>query len=270
MIIQIHAVQHRGGYACSEWFPVSIVTMTRPFVFLLPGMLCDAAVWQSQIAALKSDFTLAVPVFRGFDSFDAMANHVLAQAPPRFSLVAHSMGGRVAMELLRRVPERVEHFIVMDLGVHPVAPGEMDRNRRLLELAATGGLDAVADSWIPYMLHPDRSTDFALCTAIRAMVLRNGLDDLRGQLLAAERRPDQSRFLPGIKHRVHILCGDSDNWNPPVLHRQMHEQLPDSILEIIPRCGHMTPMEKPEEVNALLHQWLRIPSSANKANHQSS
>ena len=74
--------------------------MSKPFVFLLPGMLCDAAVWEQQTAALQAGFTLGIPVFRGFDCFDAMASHVLAQAPPRFSVVAHSMGGRVAEELI--------------------------------------------------------------------------------------------------------------------------------------------------------------------------
>lgn len=230
--------------------------MSKPLVFLLPGMLCDAAVWEHQTAALQARFALAVPVFRGFDSFDAMASHVLAQAPGRFSVVAHSMGGRVAMELLRRAPERIEHIVMMDMGVHPVAPGETERNQRLLELAAAGGLEAVADSWIPYMIHADRCNDRALTTAIRAMVLRNELADLRGQLLAAEHRHDQSLYLPDISHKVHILCGDSDNWNPPELHQRMHAQLADSELEIIPHCGHMAPMEKPEAVNALLNKWL--------------
>lgn len=233
--------------------------MSKPFVFLLPGMLCDAAVWQPQIDALQFAYTLSVPVFRGFDSFNAMADHVLANAPERFSVVAHSMGGRVAMELLRHVPERIDHFIVMDMGVHPVTAGETERNRRLLELAAVGGLEAVADSWIPFMLHPAHSTDNALTTAIRSMVLRNDLNDLRGQLLAAEHRHDQSRYLAGIRHKVHIVCGDSDNWNPPELHQRMHEQLADSVLEIIPHCGHMAPMEKPDAVNALLLQWLGAP-----------
>ncbi len=235
--------------------------MSKPFVFLLPGMLCDAAVWEHQTAALQAGFTLGIPVFRGFDCFDAMASHVLAQAPPRFSVVAHSMGGRVAMELLRRAPERIEHFVVMDMGVHAVTPGETERNQRLLKLAAMGGLEAVADSWIPYMIHTDRCNDITLTTAIRTMVLRNELDDLRGQLLAAERRHDQSRYLAGMRHKVHIICGDSDNWNPPELHQHMHAQLADSVLEIIPQCGHMAPMEKPEAVNALLLKWLSAPLS---------
>ena len=229
---------------------------SKPFVFLLPGMLCDAGVWQAQIDALKSRYTLAIPVFRDFDSFDAMAEHVLAMAPSHFSIVAHSMGGRVAMELMRKVPARIDKFILMDMGVHPVSAAETVRNQRLLELAAAGGLEAVADSWIPYMIHPDRFDDRKLVGDIRAMVLRNTAADLQNQLLAAERRNDQSRYLAEIRHHVHLICGDSDNWNPPDLHQRMQATLANAELHIIPDCGHMAPMEKPYAVNALLLEWL--------------
>ncbi len=229
----------------------------KPFVFLLPGMLCDAEVWREQIAVLQSNHELCIPVFRGFDSFEAMAQHVLSLAPGRFSVVAHSMGGRVAMELIRLAPDRIDHFIVMDMGVHPVTPQETARNRQLLELAAEGGLQAVAESWIPFMIHPDRHHDEALKQSIRSMVLRNDINDLCGQLQAAQDRADQSQYLPHITHRVGIICGDSDNWNPPELHKGMHEALVNSQLAIIPACGHMAPMEQPAAVNQLLLQWLQ-------------
>jgi pimeloyl-ACP methyl ester carboxylesterase len=229
----------------------------KPFVFLLPGMLCDAAVWQPQIIALEPYFELAIPVFRGFMSFETMAEHVLSLAPARFSIVAHSMGGRVAMELMRLVPERIDHFVVMDMGVHPVAPGERERNQALLALAEEGGLEAVADSWIPFMIHPSRITDTALTEAIREMVLRNEVGDLQAQLLAAQQRADQSQYLANIQHKVCIVCGDSDNWNTPALHQTMADKLANAQLEIIADCGHMVTMEKPEAVNALLLHWLR-------------
>jgi pimeloyl-ACP methyl ester carboxylesterase len=229
---------------------------TKPYVFLLPGMLCDAAVWQPQISVLQDSYTLGLPDFRGFNSLVAMARSVLDNAPSRFSVVAHSMGGRVAMELMRMAPQRIDKFVLMDMGVHPVAPGEEERNERLLELAAEGGLEAVADSWIPFMIHPSRIHDTALTTAIHDMVLRNEISDLQGQLQAAFERNDQSTYLASITHRVHVVCGDSDNWNPLHLHQQMCDQMHDAELVVIPNCGHMVTMEAPEQVNLLLQHWL--------------
>lgn len=165
------------------------------------------------------------------------------------------------MELMRKVPARIDRFILMDMGVHPVSDGETERNQRLLELAAAGGLEAVADSWIPYMIHPDRMEDDELVAQIRAMVLRNTPSDLQNQLLAAERRHDQSRYLAAITHKVQIICGDSDNWNPPALHQRMQSQLAQAELHIIADCGHMAPMEKPYIVNALLLDWLATASN---------
>ena len=161
------------------------------------------------------------------------------------------------MELMRLVPARIDHFIVMDMGVHPVTAQETVRNQQLLELAGMGGLSAVADSWIPYMIHADRHNDEALKQSIRSMVLRNDMDDLRGQLQAAQDRADQSQYLPLITQRVGIICGDSDNWNPPALHQRMHDALVNSQLAFIPACGHMAPMERPAAVNELLLHWLQ-------------
>lgn len=230
---------------------------TKPTVLLLPGMLCDDAVWDAQIVALAPYFDVRVPVFRGFNSFAAMAEHARTMAPERFSVVAHSMGGRVAMELMRQVPFRIDQFILMDMGVHPVAAGEPERNRQLLDLAAHGGLEAVADHWIPFMVHPRRHADIELCEAIRAMVLRNQVSDLHGQLLAAQNRPDQRDYLPHIYHHTHIVCGEQDNWNPVNLHREMQVRLPSADLTVVPDCGHMVPMEEPELTTRLLLRWLR-------------
>jgi pimeloyl-ACP methyl ester carboxylesterase len=276
MIIQLMARQNCSGaskppetqwgaYLHQLWYKAaafvgSVEMSNKPFVFLLPGMLCDAAVWQPQIAALEPHFDLAIPVFRGFMAFEAMAAYVLTLAPPRFSIVAHSMGGRVAMELMRLVPERITHFVVMDMGVHPVAVGERERNQALLALAEEGGLQAVADNWIPFMIHPSRIADTALTEAIRAMVLRNEVSDLHGQLLAAQQRADQSQYLAKTQHKIYIVCGDSDKWNTPALHQTMADNLPDAELKIIAECGHMVTMEKPDAVNALLLHWL-LPRS---------
>lgn len=230
--------------------------VSRPVVYLLPGLLCDEAVWTHQIAALSPRYEVRVPNFRGMNCFQAMARQVLDGAPERFSLVGHSMGGRVAMELMHRVPERIDRFVVMDLGVHPVQAGENEERMELVRLAEEQGMEALAEVWIPPMLARSRLGDKHLIDAIRAMVLRSTPADYRGQIEAALKREDQSRYLPHIRHKALLVCGELDEWSPVAQHEEILRELPDAELAIVPRAGHMVTMEEPEEVNRLLLDWF--------------
>lgn len=232
------------------------MTASRPVVYLLPGLLCDEAVWTHQIAVLSPHLDVRVPVFRGMNCFRAMAGSVLEDAPERFSVVGHSMGGRVAMELMHAVPERIERFVVMDLGVHPVQPGEHEERMALVHLAEEQGMEALAERWIPPMLARSRREDAQLVGEIRAMVLRHTPADYRGQIEAALQREDQSSYLPHIRHRALLVCGELDEWSPVVQHEAILRELPEAELAIIPRAGHMVTMEEPEAVNRVLLDWF--------------
>jgi pimeloyl-ACP methyl ester carboxylesterase len=230
--------------------------MSKPCVYLLPGLMCDEAVWEHQQAALAGRAEVRIPVFRGFKSLRAMAEAVLAEAPSRFSVVGHSMGGRVAFELMEIGGERIERFAVMDTGVHGVRPGEREKRQPLLEAATRKGLQAVADDWIEPMLHPDNRGKPALVDAITAMILRNSLEDYRGQVAALLGRNDQTAYLARIRQKVWLLCGEADEWSPVAQHAAMQPHLRDSTLKIIAGAGHMSTMEQPEAVNRLLLEWL--------------
>lgn len=239
--------------------------MSKPVVYLLPGLMCDEAVWEHQAAALESRAEVRIPVFRGFSSLGAMAGHVLSSAPPRFSVVGHSMGGRVAFEVMAQVmgqdisnPNRklIERFAVMDTGAHPVQDGEAFKRGVLLEAAARKGLQAVADAWILPMLHPGRHTDAALIKQINAMILRNTVDDYRGQVTALLSRQDRLPLLPRIQQKVWLLVGEADGWSPLSQHEELQRLLPRSELRVIPNAGHMTTMEQPDAVNAALLEWI--------------
>lgn len=228
----------------------------KPVVYLLPGLMCDEAVWESQQLALAPHAEVRIPVFRGFDSLRAMAEAVLRDAPERFSVVGHSMGGRVAFELSEIAGKRIERFAVMDTGVHGVQPGEAEKRQVLLEAAARKGLQAVADAWILPMLHPDNHGNAALIEQIAAMILRNSLDDYRGQVTALLGRVDQTPYLARIAAKAWLLCGEADSWSPVAQHAAMQAHLRDSTLRVIAGAGHMSTMEQPEAVNQLLLEWL--------------
>jgi len=231
----------------------------KPVVYLLPGLLCDAAVWEHQAEALSALFEVRIPDFRGNTSFRQMAHQVLAEAPERFSVVGHSMGGRAAMELMHLAPERIDRFVLMDMGVHPASAEEKEKRMVLIDLLEREGMEALADAWIGPMLAPARRNDTRLLAAIRAMVLRFTPQDYRNYIQAALTRENQALYLPHIEHHVLLVCGADDGWSPVEQHEEMQKQLLHAELAIIPKAGHMVTMEEPEAVSTALLRWFASP-----------
>ena len=227
-------------------------------LLLLPGLMCDSAVWAHQRTHLSRHARIIIPEFRGFDSLTAMAQHVLDTAPEAYAVAGHSMGGRVALELFNLAPERMKRLALLDTGVHPKNPGEDQVRQEYIDLALQGGMEAVAEKWIPPMIHPERLGDTDLTGAIKAMVERTSVAEFTGQIRALLNRPDASACLPRIKCPTLLLAGRQDSWSPPGQHEAMLQQIPNATLVIIENSGHMTPMERPEAVTAALQDWLNM------------
>jgi pimeloyl-ACP methyl ester carboxylesterase len=190
-----------------------------------------------------------------------MAERVLADAPPTFALAGHSMGGRVALEVVRRAPGRVERLALLDTGCRarpPGAAGDGERAGRhaLLASAREHGMRAMARTWVQPMVHPERLADAALIDAILAMFARRTADQFEGQIEALLARPDATDVLRAVACPVLFLCGREDGWAPPSQHEEMAALVPGARLAILDRCGHMAPMERPEAVGAALVEWL--------------
>jgi pimeloyl-ACP methyl ester carboxylesterase len=247
--------------------PVRAMPSSRPMttLVLLPGLLCDDTVWTHQRAVLPADECI-VPSFEALDSIGAMAEQVLATvAAPRFSLAGHSMGGRVALEVLRRAPQRVERLALLDTGIDPIAPGadgEREREARmaLLAMARREGMRAMGRQWARGMVHPSR-LESAVFTQILDMIERRTPDIFAAQIAALLGRPDAREVLRSLRCDTLLLCGRDDAWSPLARHAQMHSLLPAARLAVIEHCGHMSTMEQPEAVSEVLAQWLRRPLS---------
>jgi len=231
----------------------------KPLVYLFPGLMCDESLWAAQSPGLSDLAEIVVPEFRGFDSLSAMAESAIREAPRRFSVVGHSMGGRVALEAWRIAGERIERLALLDTGVAPRASGEGLKRRRLIELAHREGMGAVARAWIPGMVQPDRLVDELLMVEMTAMIRRCTVEDFELQQNALLDRPDASSLLPGITCPTLVACGRQDEWAPPAQHQEMAAGIARSTFEVIENCGHMSPMERPAELTELLRAWLEAP-----------
>ena len=162
----------------------------------------------------------------------------------------------MALELFNLAPERISRLALLDTGVHPKKPGEDQVRQEYIDLALKSGMEAVAEKWIPPMVHPERLGDAELIDAIKAMVERTSVAEFTGQIRALLNRPDAAACLPRITCPTLLLAGRQDSWSPPGQHEAMLQQIPHARLVIIENSGHMTPMERPEAVTAALQDWL--------------
>lgn len=231
---------------------------------LLPGLMCDAAVWAAQVEALSPRVTCLVPHYGERNSLVAMADQVLASLPGRFALAGHSMGGRVAFEILRRAPERVERLALLDTSYHPLPPGDAGAAERagrhsLLAIARDQGMREMAHAWARGMVHSSR-LDTPLFEAVLDMIERCSPAAFAAQIEALLARPDATALLGTIRCPTLLLCGRDDSWSPPARHEFMRDRIAGATLVVIETCGHMSTMEQPAAVSDALADWLEIPA----------
>ena len=229
---------------------------------LAPGLLCDSIVWEKQAAALADRWPLQIADHGLADSLPRMAELILDTAPPVFALAGHSMGGRVALEVLRRAPGRVARLALLDTGFEPLPHGEAgERERagrlRLLEIAGREGMLAMGRQWAHNMVHPARLTDTILMDAIHQMIARAPLAQFQAQIHALLQRPDCTALLATIRVPTLLLCGRQDSWSPLARHVDMAQRIAGSQLVDVPDCGHMSTMEQPGAVTSALRAWLQ-------------
>ena len=229
---------------------------------LIPGLMCDHAVWQPLFPYLDCVEKNLLVVDHGMaNSLSQMAQQILSNTAPRFALAGHSMGGRVALEVMRLAPERVTHLALLDTGHTARASGEagaVERAKRiaLLNIARQQSVRAMALEWVQGMVHPDRMQDTELIDAIVQMMARKSADVFAAQIEALLDRPDASSVLREVKIPTLIACGRQDTWANVSQHQAMQALLPSAKLQVIEDAGHMSPMERPRDMAHALNRWL--------------
>ena len=224
-------------------------------LLLLPGLLCDHRLWQDQVAGLSDIAAPQVADLTEDASLGGMALRALAAAPPRFALAGLSMGGYVALEILRQAPERVTHLALLDTGARADTEEQSRRRRGLMALTRSGQFKGVTPRLLPSLLHPDH-VEGPLGQAVRDMAERVGRDAFLRQQQAILGRPDSRPLLPTIAVPALVAVGEQDILTPPELAEEMAAAIPGATLARIPGAGHLPSMEQPQAVNALMRQWL--------------
>ena len=231
------------------------MTQKIPLI-LLPGLLCDRALWEPQIAALADIAECSVADLTQADSMAGMAAGVLRGAPERFALAGLSMGGYVSFEIMRQAPERVLRLALLDTSARADTPERLKQRKEQLSLCDRGEFVGVTRRLLPSWIHPEHMKDEALVEAVTTMTRRVGRDAFCRQVTAIMNRPDSRPGLARIQCPTLVLCGHEDQATPPELHREIAADIADARLAIVPECGHLSTMEKPEAVNREMRRWL--------------
>lgn len=226
---------------------------------LLPGMMCDARMWQAQIDALE--VPALVPHLGKHDNLADMAASVLADAPDEFAIAGLSMGGILAFEIWRQAPTRVSHLALIDTNPFADAPQRKSLRLEQIEQVLAGELRKLAvESLKPLYLAECNRDDNELLETILDMAIDLGPEVFRRQSLALRNRQDSAALLADICCPAAVICGREDTLCPVAYHEYMAARIPGADLLIIDDCGHLASMEQPAAVtNELLHLFAQEP-----------
>ena len=224
-------------------------------LLLLPGLLCDARLWRDPAEALADIAPVHQADLTQDDSVAGMATRVLATAPPVFALAALSMGGYVAFEILRQAPARVARLALLDTSARLDPPKRRLVRQAGLALAEAGRFAGVTRKLLPQLVHESR-VDSDVGDEVMAMAQRVGREAFLRQQRAILDRPDSEPLLPTIAVPTLLGVGEDDRMTLPEETRLMHARIPGARLHVFPRCGHLPPMEVPQDTAAVLREWL--------------
>jgi len=225
---------------------------------MVPGLLCDAGLWQAQMDALSNIADIIVPDLRPFETIGDMAEHVLDIAPADyFALAGLSMGGYVSFEIMRRAPERIDRLALIATSARPDDQAHARRRRLLLSQARHGRFRGVTPKMLPQLINAKHLENAALTQTITDMAARIGREAFVRHQSAILARPDSRAILGEIQCPALVVCGADDQWTPLECSQEMVEQIPHARLEVIDDSGHLPPLEQPVRVSHLLREWIK-------------
>jgi pimeloyl-ACP methyl ester carboxylesterase len=219
-------------------------------------MMCDARLFQPQIAAFSGEMPIMAMPLIGENTIEGLAQSILRNAPPRFALAGLSMGGIVAMEIVRQAPDRVTRLALLDTNPKAETPEASAKREPQKQAARDGRLRAVmVDEMKPNYLvdDPNKPVILQLCMDMADDL---GPDVFIAQSEALASRPDQQDTLRSVTVPTLVLCGRDDIPCPLDRHELMYDLVPNAHLAIIDGAGHLPTLEQPERTNKALRQWM--------------
>lgn len=225
-------------------------------IVLVPGLNCSARVYAQQIPALWQFGPVQVADHRRGSSMPEIAKAILERAPARFALAGFSMGGYVALEILRQAKDRVLQLALIDTAAAADRPEQSEKRIKNIALTREGKAAEREEALWPMLVHASRLNDETVRSVVHEMHQETGAEAYINQQTAIMNRADSRPLLKDFKKKTLIIVGDSDQLTPPPAAEEMHQLVEGSRLDIIPNCGHMSTLERPDRVTKLLVEWV--------------
>jgi pimeloyl-ACP methyl ester carboxylesterase len=232
------------------------VSANMPIV-LVPGLNCSARLYAEQIPALWRFGPVTVADHTRDDSIPAIASRILAAAPPVFALAGLSMGGYIALDIMRVAPQRVAKLALLDTGARAETAEQTQRRQAPMEMARTGRFAKVAEGAFIFFVHPDRHGDVALKALVKTMADETGVEAYLRQQRAIMSRPESRPSLAAIACPTLVLVGEQDKGTPPELAQEMAAAIAGSRLVVVADFGHLSTIERPQAVTQALVEWMQ-------------
>ena len=226
-------------------------------ILLIPGLAGSPRIYAPVMSAIWRFGPVMVASHFRDDNMDAIARRILAEAPPRFVLAGHSMGGYIAFEIMRQAPDRIMKLALINTQARPDTPNATARRRDQIARAQTGEYHMVLDELFPGFVHPSRRDDASLRQLVHEMGDDIGADAFVRQQNAIIGRADSRSTLARINCPTLVLTGDEDNTISNSLSVEMADSIRAAKLRILPDCGHLPQVEQPQATAEAIVEWLR-------------
>lgn len=224
----------------------------KPTLILIPGLVCDATAWQAQVAQFGNAFEIVVPNLNTQDTPEAMIDAVLKYAPDKFHLAGHSMGGWVALELMRHHSHRVQALCLANTSARLDNDDKAATRHQLIDMYKSQQLEKLTEILLHAFIYQQH-----VSKTVSSMITRN-LDALISHEHAMLQRKDCVPLLKSIDCPTLVIYSDHDNVFDESHSKEIASNISQASIIKITDAGHMTLMEQPEQFNQAIKKWLEL------------
>lgn len=223
----------------------------------IPGTLCNADLFDAQLSFFEKEFCCVVADHSTSNDLETLSQRILNGVRGDILVIGLSYGGIIAMEMMRQASERIVGLVLMNTTYKQPSVRTREAQERFVGMAYMGKFEEITKDFLKdYMLHPEKQKDQSLRQRILKMAVLTGKENFFNQIQAQLGRPDSRLDLETYTCPVLLIAGNEDLACPPSLHEEMSDLIPNSDLFVLKDCGHLSPMERPNEVNQILNDWF--------------